>query len=198
MTSPRGDAGLPSVVRWLAWDPGDNDRDGAVEYKRPIREPDVDRLELEAEEIASHYAEVLYSDSAGEVGTEFAITVIAVHEDESESSFLMDIVVDFEPTFTASNRLTVRDVGTLDGAYVGPRGSETGGGRGKPDWLMQALVRDYSRTGDLIVDPFCGWGSTLAAAQSLRRRSIGIDVDADALAESRRRLSRPVQEGLFT
>lgn len=88
--------------------------------------------------------------------------------------------------------------GTLDGAYVGPRGSESGGGRGKPDWLMQALVRDYSRTGDLIVDPFCGWGSTLSAAQSLRRRSIGIDVDADALAEARRRLSRPVQEGLFT
>lgn len=88
--------------------------------------------------------------------------------------------------------------GTLPGAYTGPQVRESSGGRGKPDWLMQALVRDYSRTGDLIVDPFCGWGSTLAAAQSLRRRSIGIDVDADALAESRRRLSRPVQEGLFT
>lgn len=87
--------------------------------------------------------------------------------------------------------------GTLDGAYVGPRGSESGGGRGKPDWLMQALIRDYSRPGDLIVDPFAGWGSTLIAARALGRRSIGIDVDAEALDECRRRLGRPVQEGLF-
>ena len=87
--------------------------------------------------------------------------------------------------------------GTLDGAYTGPRGNESGGGRGKPDWLMQALVRDYSRPGDLIVDPFCGWGSTLIAARALGRRSIGIDVDADALAETRRRLTRPAQGGLF-
>lgn len=88
--------------------------------------------------------------------------------------------------------------GTLDGAYVGPRGSESGGGRGKPDWLMQALVRDYSRPGDLIVDPFVGWGSTCIAARALGRRSIGIDMDAEALAEARRRLTRPVQGGLFT
>lgn len=87
--------------------------------------------------------------------------------------------------------------GTLDGAYVGPRGTESGGGRGKPDWLMQALVRDYSKPGDLVVDPFCGWGSTLAAARALGRRSIGIDVDAEAVAEARRRLGRPVQTGLF-
>lgn len=87
--------------------------------------------------------------------------------------------------------------GTLDGAYVGPRGTESGGGRGKPDWLMQALVRDYTRPGDLVVDPFCGWGSTLAAARALGRRSIGIDVDAEAIAEARRRLGRSVQTGLF-
>lgn len=87
--------------------------------------------------------------------------------------------------------------GTLDGAYVGPRGTESGGGRGKPDWLMQALVRDYSRPGDLVVDPFCGWGSTLIAARALGRRSIGIDVDADAIAETKRRLSRPAQPSLF-
>ncbi len=87
--------------------------------------------------------------------------------------------------------------GTRDGAYVGPRGSESGGGRGKPDWLMQALVRDYTRAGDLIVDPFVGWGSTLAAARALGRRSIGIDVDADAIEEARRRLARPTQGVMF-
>lgn len=87
--------------------------------------------------------------------------------------------------------------GTLDGAYVGPRGTESGGGRGKPDWLMQALIRDYSRPGDIVVDPFCGWGSTLAAARSLGRRSIGIDVDIEAVAEARRRLGRGMQASMF-
>lgn len=87
--------------------------------------------------------------------------------------------------------------GALPGAYPGPRGTEAGGGRGKPDWLMQALVRDYSKPGDLIVDPFCGWGSTLLAARALGRRSIGIDVDAEVLAEARRRLERPEQRSLF-
>lgn len=87
--------------------------------------------------------------------------------------------------------------GTLDGAYHGPRGSESGGGRGKPDWLMQALVRDYTRPGDLVCDPFAGWGSTLAAAVALGRRAIGSEMDADAFTEAKRRLARPLQVDMF-
>jgi hypothetical protein len=87
--------------------------------------------------------------------------------------------------------------GTLDGAYHGPRGSESGGGRGKPDWLMSALVRDYSRPGDLVCDPFAGWGSTLSAAVSNGRRAIGSEMDKDAFNEATRRLSRPLQVDLF-
>lgn len=88
--------------------------------------------------------------------------------------------------------------GTLDGAYVGPRGNEAGGGRGKPTWLMQAIVRDYSRVGDLVCDPFAGWGGTLHAAESLGRRAIGSEVDTEAFAEAQRRISRSQQMDLFT
>lgn len=87
--------------------------------------------------------------------------------------------------------------GTLDGGYTGPRSGRSSGGRGKPDWLLQALVRDYSRPGDLVVDPCCGWGSTLAAARALDRRSIGIDVDSGAIAEARARLAGAVQGEMF-
>lgn len=87
--------------------------------------------------------------------------------------------------------------GTLDGAYTGPRGSEAGGGRGKPMWLMDALVRDYSRAGDLICDPFAGWGTTLASALANNRRAIGAEVDPDAFQEATRRLSRPLQVDMF-
>lgn len=87
--------------------------------------------------------------------------------------------------------------GTLPGAYVGNRKTGAGTGRGKPDWLMRAIVRDYTRKGDLVVDPFTGWGSTLSAALGLGRRAIGAECDADAFAETQRRLARGQQTDLF-
>lgn len=87
--------------------------------------------------------------------------------------------------------------GTLPGAYQGPRGSESSQGRGKPDWLMNAIVRDYTRPGDLVCDPFAGWGSTLAAAVANGRRAIGSEMDKDAFNEAVRRLNRPLQVDLF-
>lgn len=94
--------------------------------------------------------------------------------------------------------------GTLPGGYTGGTegngragGSSRGGGRGKPIWLLSALVRDYSRTGDLVCDPFAGYGSTLTAALSLGRRAIGAEMDAQAHAECVRRLKRPLQIDMF-
>ena len=83
--------------------------------------------------------------------------------------------------------------GTLPGAYTGPAERGAGGGRGKPMWLMNALVRDYSRSGDLVCDPFAGWGTTLAAAVSNGRRAVGSEMDPTAHAEAIRRLKRPLQ-----
>jgi hypothetical protein len=88
--------------------------------------------------------------------------------------------------------------GTLDGAYIGPAQRGAGGGRGKPDWLMSALVRDYTRSGGRIVDPFAGWGSTLAAAVANGRTAIGSEMDAEVYAEAVRRLRRPIQVDLLS
>lgn len=95
-------------------------------------------------------------------------------------------------------------VGVLPGAYVGGTeghgragGSERSGGRGKPSWLMRALVRDYTKPGDVVCDPFAGWGSTLTAALALGRSAVGAEVDATAHAEALRRLARPLQADLF-
>lgn len=87
--------------------------------------------------------------------------------------------------------------GALPGAYTGPRPSESSRGRGKPDWLMQALVRDYSKPGDLVCDPFAGWGSTLAAATTLDRKTVGAEMDPLAFARACERLTRPQQQDLF-
>ena len=45
--------------------------------------------------------------------------------------------------------------------------------------LAKCVVTDYSAPGDWVLDPFCGFGTTLVAAQQLGRKAIGFEKDAD-------------------
>lgn len=47
----------------------------------------------------------------------------------------------------------------------------------KPVGLMGSLLSVVAPVGGLVLDPFCGAGSTLAAAKMLGRRAVGIEVD---------------------
>lgn len=76
-------------------------------------------------------------------------------------------------------------------------GSASGKGRGKPPWLEHALVRDFSRAGDVVCDPLAGFGGTLAAVVSLGRSAIGAECDPAAYTEAVRRLRRPLQVDMF-
>jgi len=46
----------------------------------------------------------------------------------------------------------------------------------KPRTLLERIIQASSNEGDIVLDPFCGCGTTIAAAQSLNRNWIGIDV----------------------
>ena len=46
----------------------------------------------------------------------------------------------------------------------------------KPLGLLERIVRASSAPGDLVLDPFCGCGTTIAAANRLDRKWIGIDI----------------------
>jgi len=59
----------------------------------------------------------------------------------------------------------------------------------KPPAVAETLVRQSTRPGDLVVDPFMGSGSTGHAALTLRRRFAGTDISPAAVALSRRRLA---------
>ena len=59
----------------------------------------------------------------------------------------------------------------------------------KPVALMRSLVALTTRPGQVVMDPFCGSGSTLVAARSLERRFIGIEKDPIHVETSRRRLA---------
>lgn len=58
----------------------------------------------------------------------------------------------------------------------------------KPEALLERIILASSNEGDLILDPFCGCGTTIAAAQKLNRRWIGIDVTYLAIALMKNRL----------
>jgi site-specific DNA-methyltransferase (adenine-specific) len=68
---------------------------------------------------------------------------------------------------------------------------------GKPLWLMRALVRDYSRPGDLICDPCAGAATTLIAARAEGRHSVGAEMDPATHALAAKRIGRPYTPMLF-
>jgi DNA modification methylase len=46
----------------------------------------------------------------------------------------------------------------------------------KPQSLLERIVSASSNPGDTVLDPFCGCGTTIAAAQALGRHWVGIDI----------------------
>ena len=58
----------------------------------------------------------------------------------------------------------------------------------KPLGVMKWILERYSQPNDLILDPFCGSGTTCVAAKMLGRRYIGIDISEEYCDIARQRL----------
>ncbi len=59
----------------------------------------------------------------------------------------------------------------------------------KPLALLDRIVHTSSNEGDLVLDPFCGCGTTVVAAERLGRRWIGIDITYYAIGLVKKRLA---------
>jgi DNA modification methylase len=59
----------------------------------------------------------------------------------------------------------------------------------KPEALLERIIRSSSNEGDVVLDPFCGCGTTVQVAQHLNRRWIGIDITHLAIGLIKKRLS---------
>ena len=59
----------------------------------------------------------------------------------------------------------------------------------KPEALLERIITASIHEGDTVLDPFCGCGTTIAAAQKLNRRWIGIDITSLAISLIRHRLA---------
>ena len=76
------------------------------------------------------------------------------------------------------------DVEHLHGANAEALGYPTQ----KPVALLERIIKASSNPGDLVLDPFCGCGTTIDAAEKLGRKWIGIDVTQLAISLIKNRL----------
>ncbi len=67
----------------------------------------------------------------------------------------------------------------------------------KPLALLERIIQASSNPGDVVLDPFCGCGTAVAAAQKLGRRWIGIDITHLAIALMRYRLCAMFPDAKF-
>lgn len=78
--------------------------------------------------------------------------------------------------------------------FLNPKARErTGYPTQKPILLLEQIIRLVTDEGDVVLDPFCGSGTTLVAASLLARSAIGIDVSEEAIELARCRLAAPVK-----
>ncbi len=62
----------------------------------------------------------------------------------------------------------------------------------KPELLLDRIIKASSKEGDIILDPFCGCGTTLAIANKLNRKWIGIDLSRTACDVMKKRLGKNI------
>ena len=74
----------------------------------------------------------------------------------------------------------------------------TGYATQKPLALLERILAASSNAGDLVLDPFCGCGTTIEAAEKLGRKWIGIDVAIRAVDVIKARLNERFGERVWT
>lgn len=78
--------------------------------------------------------------------------------------------------------------------FLNPKAKErTGYPTQKPIELLDKIIQIGSDENDIILDPFCGSGTTLVSAKLLNRNYIGIDISSDAVELAQSRLYEPVK-----
>jgi hypothetical protein len=58
----------------------------------------------------------------------------------------------------------------------------------KPELLLERIIKASSNKGNIVLDPFCGCGTTVVVAQKLKRTWIGIDISPTAIKVVEQRL----------
>ena len=158
----QGDSGQP----WRGVDPTDSGRHWAVRgASLEAAYPDSDLSALSVQERLDLLDEagLVYWPERGTVPQRKR------YLDEAQGVLIQDIISDIRPLGSrAKERLSYPTQ--------------------KPEALLERIILASSNEGDLVFDPFCGCGTTIAAAHKLKRRWIGIDITHLSIALQKYRL----------
>ena len=96
----------------------------------------------------------------------------------------------FKRYLSTSRGRRVTDVVTDINPLTGNSKERTGYPTQKPTELYKRFITASSNEGDLVLDPFCGCGTTLVAAEELNRHWIGIDLTYLSIGAVRQQFER--------
>ena len=121
--------------------------------------------------------------------TEFAVWAARDHRDPPLYRF------NYDELRRANNGRQLRDLWTFSPPSVLERGDGLLAGQEphptqKPLALLERIIATSTTPGDLVLDPFCGSGTTGVAALAAGCRFVGVDLDATWLEVTARRLGR--------
>ena len=158
----QGDSGKP----WKNVDPTKSGRHWAVPsgaLTRIITNEDALKLSTQEKLDILENAGLIYWPPSGEIPRQKR------YLDEAEAVQIQDIVTDIPPIpAQAAERM--------------------GYPTQKPIALLERIINASSNPGDVVLDPFCGCGTAIAAAQKLGRQWIGIDITHLAIGLIKRRM----------
>ena len=78
--------------------------------------------------------------------------------------------------------------------YLNPKARErVGYPTQKPILLIEQIIKLVTDEEDIVLDPFCGSGTTLVAAKLLSRQYIGFDISEEAICLTNKRLNNPIK-----
>lgn len=78
--------------------------------------------------------------------------------------------------------------------YLNPKANErVGYPTQKPILLLEKVIQLVTDERDVVLDPFCGSGTTLVAAKLLNRKFMGIDISDDAIQLTHQRVNNPIR-----
>ena len=158
----KGESGKP----WRGFDPTDKGRHWAVTaWKVQSAYPDLDLSKTTTQErldLLDKAGLIHWSEKTGSPR-------LIRYADEVEGMTAQDVITDIPAiAATATERL--------------------GYPTQKPQVLLERIIESSSNEGDVVLDPFCGCGTAVAAAQKLNRRWIGIDITHLAVSLIKKRI----------
>ena len=132
--------------------------------------------------------EALYQEGLIEIVEGSAWPIMVRYLDERDGTPLTDVWA-YQP-YTEGTVWPDPKVGIdQDVMWLGPTAPERlGYPTQKPIGLLERIIRTSSDEGDVVLDPFCGCGTAVHAAQKLGRQWIGIDVTHLAISLIEKRL----------